>query len=65
LIEQTARLAGAMLLANDDATSYTQLFAALQLRRVIEAVAAIANDLSLPRILAELLDGTLSSPIRR
>jgi len=48
-----------MLMANDDVSSYTHLFATLQLRRVIEAVAAVSNDLPLPRIPAELLDGNL------
>lgn len=39
--------------------SYGQLFASLQLRRVIDAVETISNDPSLPRLLFEMLDGTL------
>lgn len=39
--------------------SHEQIFASLQLRRIIDAVNAIADDPSLPRLLAELLDGTL------
>lgn len=39
--------------------SYGQLFASLQLRRVIDAVNTIISDPSLPRLLSELMDGTL------
>lgn len=59
LVDQTSALSDALLTAQDNQTSYAQLFAALQLRRLIEAVEVIANDPSLPRLLSELLDGTL------
>ena len=64
LIEHTSQLSDALLTAQDDQTSYAQLFSALQLRRLIEAVDAVANEPASPRLLSELLDGTLDLLIR-
>jgi hypothetical protein len=59
-VEDTARLSDALLCAKDDDTSYSQIFSTLQLSRIVEAVDSIADDPSLPRLLSELLDGTLN-----
>lgn len=60
LIAGAARLSDAILLAKDHEQSYEDLFSALQVSRIVEAVATVKNDAALPRILRELLDGDIN-----
>lgn len=64
LIEQTSKLSDAILTAQDYQASYMQLFSALQLRRLVDAVNAIADETAAPKLLAELLNGTLDLLVR-
>jgi hypothetical protein len=57
LLTKTAGLSEALLTAGD--TSHEQIFASLQLQRIVDAVMPMAEDPALPRLLAELLDGTV------
>jgi len=59
LIESTARLSDALLMAKDHEKSYADLFSALQVSRIVDAINTVTNDAPLPRILKELLDGDI------
>lgn len=59
LVEDVCYLSDALLTADDKRTSYLQVFSALQLSRIVEAIAGIDDDRSMRRVLSELLDGTL------
>ena len=60
LIEGTARLSDALLMAKDHDQSYEDLFSALQVSRIVDAVNVATNDAALPRVLGELLDGDIN-----
>lgn len=65
LISGATRLSDALLTAQDDEQSYPDIFSALQLSRILDAVAGVTKDDALPRVLGELLEGNISLLERR
>ncbi len=47
-------------MAKDHDQSYEDLFSALQVSRIVDAVNVATNDAALPRVLGELLDGDIN-----
>jgi hypothetical protein len=60
LIDGATRLSNALLTAKDDEQSYADIFRAMQLSRILDAVAVITQDVALPRVLGELLNGDIN-----